>query len=112
MFATRAGLAAQRDIIHVLVQAGATDGFIARLFVGQAARRGLVGAALGAGLALIIWIFISIGPGQGSVGWHGLTDILTDAAAMTLLCGAFGLICAISAGWSSLRQLSDERRRA
>lgn len=112
MFATRAGLAAQRDIIHVLVQAGATDGFIAWLFVGQAARRGLIGAALGAGLAMIIWIFISFGPGQGSVGWHGITDSILDSFALILLCGAFGLICAVAAGWSTLRQLSDERRRA
>lgn len=112
MFATRAGLAAQRDIIHVLVQAGATDAFIARLFVGQAMRRGLVGAALGAGLAMLVWIFISVGPGQGSVGWRGVTDGIMDGFALTLLCGAFGLICAVAAGWSSLRQLSDERRRA
>lgn len=112
MFATRAGLAAQRDIIHVLVQAGATDGFIARLFVGQAAGRGLLGAALGAGLAIIVWIFISFGPGQGSVGWNGLTDAITDGFTLILLCGAFGLICAVAAGWSSLRQLRDERRRA
>lgn len=112
MFATRAGLAAQRDIIHVLVQAGATDGFIAILFVGQAARRGLVGAGLGAVLALIVWIFVSFGPGQGSVGWRGFTDGVTDGVALIVLCGAFGLICALAAGWSSLRQLADERRRA
>lgn len=112
MFATRAGLAAQRDIIHVLVQAGATDGFIARLFVGQAARRGLVGAGLGAVLAVIVWMFVSFGPGQGSVGWRGLTDGITDSVALIVLCGAFGLICALAAGWSSLRQLADERRRA
>lgn len=112
MFATRAGLAAQRDIIHVLVQAGATDGFIARLFVGQAARRGFLGATIGAILAVIVWIFVSIGPGQGSVGWRGLTDAVTDGFTLALLCAAFGLICAVSAGWASLRQLSDERRRA
>lgn len=112
MFATRAGLAAQRDIIHVLVQAGATDGFIARLFVGQAARRGLVGAGLGAILAVMVWVFVSIGPGQGSVGWRGPADGITDAVALIVLCAAFGLICALAAGWSSLRQLSDERRRS
>jgi cell division transport system permease protein len=112
MFATRAGLAAQRDIIHVLVQAGATDGFIAQLFVGQAARRGLLGAAIGAVMAFIMWVFITIGPGQGSVGWAGLSDGFMDAFALAMLCGAFGLICALSAGWSSLRQLRDERRRA
>lgn len=112
MFATRAGLAAQRDIIHVLVQAGATDGFIARLFVGQATRRGLVGAGLGAIAALFIWIVISFGPGQGSVGWRGFGDGMIDMVALVALSFAFGLICALAAGWASLRQLRDERRRA
>ncbi|MEM7729570.1 MAG: FtsX-like permease family protein [Pseudomonadota bacterium] len=117
MFATRAGLASQRDIIHVLVQAGATDGFIARLFLGQAARRGIIGGTIGAGLAALLWLFVSIGPGQGSVGWRGIGhggvgDGLSDLLALLLLCGLFGLICAASAGWAATRQLAVERRRA
>ncbi|MGB3455767.1 MAG: hypothetical protein WBG08_06300 [Litorimonas sp.] len=116
-FATRAGLAAQRDIIHVLVQAGATDGFIARLFVGQAARRGLIGSALGAALALSLWLILSFGPASGSVGWRGpgrggVGDLLSDAIVLAGLCGVFGAICAGAAGWAALRQLAHERRRA
>ena len=57
-FATRAGLAARRDVVEVLHLAGAEDGFIARLFQVRFARiagqAGLIGAimaaALGAGL--------------------------------------------------------------
>jgi cell division transport system permease protein len=59
-FATRAGLAARRDVVEVLHLAGAEDGYIARLFQVRFARlaglAGLIGAAgaavLGAGLRL------------------------------------------------------------
>ncbi|WP_298913380.1 hypothetical protein [uncultured Algimonas sp.] len=112
MFATRAGLSAQRDIIHVLVQAGATDGFIAKLFVGQAAQRGLLGGAVGAALAVMLWAVVSFGPARGTVGWAGLGDGALDAAVLVGLCALFGLICALSAGWAAMRQLAYERRRA
>lgn len=112
MFATRAGLAAQRDIIHVLVQAGASDGFIARLFVGQAARRGLIGAAIGAALAFCLWLLVSMGPGQDTVGWRGLGDAVRDLVALLILMGALSAICASAAGWAAMRQLALERRRA
>lgn len=112
LFATRAGLSAQRDIIHVLVQSGATDRFIAKLFVGQAARRGLIGGAIGALLALLIWVFVSFGPGRGSVGWAGFMDILSDGVALIALCGALSAVCALAAGWAAVRQLATERRRA
>ncbi len=112
MFATRAGLAAQRDIIHVLVQAGATDGFIARLFVTQAARRGFIGAGIGAAMAAVLWFLISLGPARGSVGWRGLTDGALDGVALICLAILFALICASAAGWAAMRQLAYERRRA
>jgi cell division transport system permease protein len=112
MFATRAGLASQKDIIHVLVQAGATDGFIARLFVGQAASRGLISACAGTIAAALLWLFVSFGPGAGTVGWHGWRDGLSDGVVLMGLCVVFGLICAVSAGWAAFRQLTAERRRA
>jgi cell division transport system permease protein len=112
IFATRAGLAAQRDIIHVLVQAGASDSFIARLFVGQAAKRGAVGAAVGALAAGLVWIFVSTGPGRDSVGWRGAGDAISDIIALAVLIGLFAFICAGAAGWAAMRQLVHERRRA
>lgn len=112
VFATRSSLAAQRDIIHVLVQAGASDSFVARLFVGQAARRGLVGAGIGMVLAFLIWAVVSMGPGQGSVGWQAVTDGVYDGAILAALAFLFGAICAGAAGWAALRQLAYERRRA
>ena len=117
IFATRASLASQRDIIHVLVQAGATDRFIAGLLVGQAGKRGLIGGLIGSALALSLWFILSFGPASGTVGWRGvgrggLTDGLTDLVALGALTLIFGGICAFAAGWAALRQLSFERRRA
>lgn len=117
IFATRASLASQRDIIHVLVQAGATDRFIAGLLVGQAGKRGLMGGLIGSALALVLWLVLSFGPASGTVGWRaigqgGLTDSLTDLVALGALTLIFGSVCALAAGWAALRQLSFERRRA
>ena len=111
-FATRAGLAAQRDIIHVLVQAGASDRFIARLFTRQAVHFGGLGGLAGVGLAVLVWIYVSLGPGRGSVGWNGPGAVLSDLVWLAVLVGAFALICALAASTAALRQLSDERRRA
>lgn len=112
VFATRAGLAAQRDIIHVLVQAGASDFFVARLFTGQSARRGLVGAGIGVVMSFVLWIIVSNGPGQGSVGWSGVTDAVYDGVVLAVMAFMFGAICAFAAGWAALKQLAYERRRA
>ena len=81
-FATRAGLAARRDVVEVLHLAGAEDGFIARLFQVRFARvagqAGLIGAimaaALGAGLR-------AIGGGEGltpalPLAWSDLLAVI------------------------------------
>lgn len=46
-FATRQGLAARRDLVQILHLAGATDGFIARLFQVRFARMAAVAGAMG-----------------------------------------------------------------
>jgi cell division transport system permease protein len=57
-FATRQGLAARRDVVEALHLAGATDGFIARLFqlrfARSAAQAGLAGAVLAVLTAVIV----------------------------------------------------------
>ncbi len=111
LFATRAGLSAQRDIIHVLVQAGASDNFIAKLFVGASARRGAVGGALGCAVAAGLWLLVSLGPGRGTVGWGGILDGVIDIILLAALALCFGVVCAGAAGWAATRQLADERRR-
>lgn len=111
-FGTRARLAAQRDIIHVLVQAGASDFFIARLFIARAAFQGFWGATLGVSAAIIGWIVLSLGPAQGTIGWRGVPDILADIFVLGALIGLFSLFCAMAAGSAALRQLAEERRLA
>ena len=111
LFATRAGLSAQRDIIHVLVQAGASDRFIARLFLGASARRGAVGGGIGCVVAAVLWAAISFGPARGTVGWGGPVDALVDIILLCALALCFGVVCAAAAAWAATRQLQDERRR-
>ena len=111
IFATRAGMNAQRDIIRVLVQVGATDGFIAKLFVGQAGWRGAVGAAIGLGLAAVIWLLLSVGGDWGGLGWTGFGAGLIDFIWLLGLGGLFAVICALAAGVTAKRQLAFERKR-
>ena len=112
IFATRAGLSSQRDIIRVLVQVGASNAFISKLFIGQAGRRGLIGAAIGLALAALIWLLISIFGLSGELGWGQIKPALIDVLWLIVLGGLFGLICALAAGVTATRQLARERRRA
>ena len=111
IFATRAAMTAQKDIIRVLVQVGASDKFIARLFIGQAFRRGALGAVLGLGFAALLWFVLSITGDWGGLGWAGLTSGLIDIIWLVCLAVIFALICAAAAGVTSVRQLAFERKR-
>jgi cell division transport system permease protein len=65
-FATRAGLAARKDVVEVLHLAGATDGFIARLFQLRFARIAGGAGVLGAGAAAAAGALARLaGGGQG-----------------------------------------------
>ncbi len=55
-FATRAGLAAHHEIVGLLHQMGAHSGFIARAFERHYAFSAFLAAAIGAGLAAIVFI--------------------------------------------------------
>ncbi|MFN3513115.1 MAG: cell division protein FtsX [Phenylobacterium sp.] len=70
-FATRAGLAAHRDVVEVLHLAGAEDGFIARLFQARFARMAATAGLFGAAGAAIIGAVLRI-----SGGGEGLTPVL------------------------------------
>ena len=60
MFATRTGLAVQRDAIEVLHLIGARDSYVARQFQGKAAslalRGGLLGLALAGATVAVLWL--------------------------------------------------------
>jgi cell division transport system permease protein len=65
-FATRAGMAARRDVVDVLHLSGAQDGYIAGLFQLRFARLALVSGLWGAGAAALAAALIELaGGGQG-----------------------------------------------
>ena len=111
IFATRAGMTAQKEIIRVLVQVGASDRFIAKLFIGQAFRRGAIGAACGLGLAALLWLCLSIFGDWGGLGWTGFGAGFADLLWLIGLGVIFALICAAAAGATATRQLAFERKR-
>jgi cell division transport system permease protein len=81
-FATRAGLAARRDVVEVLHLAGAADGYIARLFQVRFARLAGVAGLIGAvGAGLVGALLRLIGGGEGltpalPIAWGDLLAIL------------------------------------
>jgi cell division transport system permease protein len=111
IFATRASMTAQKEIIRVLVQVGASDKFIAKLFIGQAFRRGAIGAAIGLGLAGLLWLLLSIMGDWGGLGWSGFGAGLKDLLWLIGLGAVFAVICAGAAGLTATRQLAFERKR-
>lgn len=111
IFATRAGMTAQKEIIRVLVQVGATDSFIAKLFIGQAATRGAAGAGLGLLASAFVWLVLSITDDWGGLGWTGFSVGVVDLFWLIGLGLIFAVICAMAAGITAKRQLAFERKR-
>ncbi len=110
-FATHASLAAQRDIIRVLVQVGAQDSFIARLFVSQAAQRGFYGALIGALCALLVAIFFILRRRTEDVLLPDLSLAWIDGFWLLVFVAGFTLFCALAAYITATRILRTERRR-
>lgn len=73
-FATRAGLAARRDVVEVLHLSGAEAGFIAGLFQARFARMAATAGLFGAGAAAIMGAIMRI-----AGGGDGLTPVLPIA---------------------------------
>jgi cell division transport system permease protein len=73
-FATRAGLAARREVVEVLHLSGAEEGFIARLFQVRFARMAAGAGLFGAGAAAIMGIGLRV-----AGGGEGLTPVLPIA---------------------------------
>jgi cell division transport system permease protein len=97
-FATRAGLAAQRDVVEVLHLAGAEAGFIARLFQLRFARVAAVAGLIGAGGAILSGALLRLfGGSQGltpalPIAWGDLLAVLPCplfAAAVAALAARF-----------------------
>jgi len=111
-FATQAALSAQRDVIRVLVQVGAEDGFISKLFIRQAGIRGLKGGIIGVVLGAITALILSLRRSKETAFLPDLGLQWTDGIFLILLIIGFVLICALAAGVTSYRLLRKERRRA
>ena len=97
-FATRAGLAARREVVEVLHLSGAEDGFIARLFQLRFARMAAVAGLFGAGGAAIMGALLRLaGGGQGltpvlPIAWIDLVFVLPAplaAAAVAAVAARF-----------------------
>lgn len=106
-FATRAGLAAQRDVVEVLHLTGAEDGFIARLFQLRFARVAAVAGLIGAGGAVLAGAILRLLGGS-----RGLTPALpiawTDLLAVLpcpLLAAAVAALAARLTAQGLIREL-------
>jgi cell division transport system permease protein len=111
-FATQAALSAQRDVIRVLVQVGAEDSFIAKLFIKQAGYRGLKGGIIGVVLGTLTALILSLRRAKETALLPDLGLHWTDSFFLLLLIMGFTLICALAAGLTAFRLLRRERRRA
>lgn len=112
LFATRAAMAAQRSIISVLAQVGATDGYIAKLFVSQTGRRSALGAGLGVILAGLIWLTLSLFGFSREIFWSGMSAAVSDIIWLGMLWVLFVVFCALTAGFTTQYALRQDRKRA
>lgn len=111
-FATQAALSAQRDVIRVLVQVGAADNFITKLFISQAGKRGLISGCIGVICGGIISFIANLRRNDETALLPDLTMNWTDIIWLVLLALGIGIICAVSAGLTSTRLLRQEHRRS
>jgi cell division transport system permease protein len=96
-FATRAGLEAHREIVELLHQIGAHSGFIARAFEWHYFIAALIAAAIGAGLAALIY---AAGTGAELVGFEAVPFLPPIGLHLSEL--AWLITVPVAAGWIAL----------
>ena len=105
-FATRAGLAARKDVVEVLHLAGAENGFIARLFQLRFARVAAQGGLVGAAVAALVGAILRL-----AGGGEGLTPALplawTDLLAVIPCPLLAALVAAGAAQYTALKLIRD-----
>jgi cell division transport system permease protein len=105
-FATRAGLAARRDVVEVLHLAGAEDGFIARLFQVRFARVAGLAGLIGAIAAAVLGGVLRLAGGGG-----GLTPALplawSDLLAVVPCPLLAALVAAAAAQFTAVKLIRD-----
>jgi cell division transport system permease protein len=105
-FATRAGLAARRDVVEVLHLAGAENGFIARLFQVRFARVAGLAGLIGAAAAAVVGGVLRL-----AGGGEGLTPALplawSDLLAVIPCPLLAALVAAGAAQYTALKLIRD-----
>jgi cell division transport system permease protein len=105
-FATRAGLAARRDLVSVLHLAGAEDSFIAGLFQARFARMAALAGLFGTAGATLIWAGARLFGGSA-----GLTPVLpvgwVDLVPLVLCPPAAAVVAALAARFTAMALLKE-----
>ncbi|MGF1463623.1 MAG: cell division protein FtsX [Maricaulaceae bacterium] len=112
-FATRAGLASQKDLVDTLHLAGARDGFIAGVFQGRFLSLGIKAGLAGTGLALLAGLALSLAGGDAGASFLGAPrPEAADLAWLALAPPFAGIAAAITARLTVLGALraGSERR--
>ncbi len=112
-FATQSVLRARQNIINVLGQVGATDKFIARLFVKRFLSLGFKAAITGTVLAIMFVAVFMVWQNLGTDSSGLKLDVkMSDLLWLILLAVVMGLISALSAGRSTMQTIKGQRQRA
>lgn len=110
VFAVQSAMSAQSKTVSVFAQVGASDKFIARLFVLRTVKVGIISAFIGAvGALLFLGLFRLLrGPSENGL-LPALTPSLYDLVMLALLCAIFAVVCAVAAGVSAKQILHRTR---
>lgn len=113
IFATQSAISAERETVSVFTQVGASDKFIASLFVRRAVRIGGVAACIGLGLAAVLGFILSIIGGFNSALFLPKLSLhISDIAVIIMLAIALTALGALAAGVAVRRILISKRRQA
>lgn len=113
IFATQSAISAERETVSVFTQVGASDKFIASLFVRRAVRIGGVAACIGLGLAAVLGFILSIIGGFNSALFLPKLSLhISDIAVIIMLAIALTALGALAAGVAVRRILISKRRHA
>ena len=110
-YATKSALLTQKKIINILLQVGAKNIFITKLFIKQAGVRGLVSGFYGVSLVCITMILISTDRIKEILIIAPPSFYLPDLIYLLVFIIGFSINCSISAGLTSTNILSKKYRR-
>jgi cell division transport system permease protein len=110
IFATHSAMTAQKQILSVFSQVGASDKFIAKLFIKRALKISLLAAAIGVLAAFGFMALYRLLRGPANIGLlPPLTPHLSDVILVIVMIFIFTGICVIAAGVSAKQILHKQR---